>query len=301
MVIKQKYSTITISTTENQKNEKSLNVSTIDFGECEDKIKEEYNIPKNKSLYILKIDVRQEGIKIPKIEYEVYYPLFGKSLIKLNLTVCQDYKIDLSIPVVLTDNIDKINSSSEYYNDICYTYTSEDGTDISLADRKKEFVNNNLTVCEEDCDFVDYDYVNEKAICSCNVKMNSITKIGDIVIDTNKLYNSFTDFKNIANVKVLKCYKLIFNLEAYKSNYANLILLVVIFLFFISLIIFICKDYFDLIKILNLIVFFKVNPKYLKYLLEKKNKVNNSKKIHRVNNDKGDLSLKKKLKKKRYL
>ena len=145
VVIEQKGSTITITTTENQKNEKNSNMSTINLGICDDKIKEEYKIPKNQSLYIFKIDVKQEGFSTPKIEYEVYYPLFGNSLIKLNLTVCQDLKIDLSIPIILTGNLDKSNSSSGYYNDICYTYTSEDGTDISLADRKKEFVDNKMT------------------------------------------------------------------------------------------------------------------------------------------------------------
>ena len=281
VVIQQKDSTITISTTENQKNEKSINTSTIDLGECEDKIKKEYHIPKNKSLYILKIDVKQKGLKIPKIEYEIYYPLLGGALIKLNLTVCENSKIDLSIPVTLTNDIDKVNSSSEYYNDICYTTTSEDGTDISLADRKKEFVDNNLTVCEEDCDFVNYDYEKGKAICSCKVKTNSTTKIGDIVFDKNKLYNSFTDFKNIANINVLKCYKLIFTLKEYKSNYANLILLSVIFLFIITLFIFYCKENNDLFKILNLIVFFKLNPKLVKIFLDRQNKKKKVKKVKR--------------------
>ena len=127
------------------------------MGECEHKIKYEYGIPKNKPLYILKIDVKQDGYKIPKIEYEIYYPLFGESLIKLNLSVCENSKIELSIPVILTENIDKINSSSKYYSDICYITTSSDGTDITLPDRMNEFVDNNLTVCEEDCDFTDYD------------------------------------------------------------------------------------------------------------------------------------------------
>ena len=111
---------------------------------------------KDKSLYILKIDVKWEGLKIPKIAYEVYYPLFGDNLIKLNLTVCKDSKIEISIPVVLTDDIDQINPASEYYNNKCYTYTSEDGTDISLSDRKNNFVNNNLTICEEDFNFNGY-------------------------------------------------------------------------------------------------------------------------------------------------
>ena len=129
-----------------------------------------------------------------------------------------------------------------------------------------------MTVCEEDCDFVDYDHNIGKAGCSCKVKTESTTKIGDIVIDKDKLYNSFTDYKNIANIKVLKCYKLIFKLEAYKSNYANLILIVIIFLYFITLIIFYCKDYKYLIKILNLIVFFKLNPKLVKLYLDREKK-----------------------------
>ena len=266
IVIKQKDSTITISTTENQKNEKNNNVSTINLGDCENKIKDEYNISRDKSLYILKIDVRQEGLKIPKIEYEVYYPLFGDSLIKLNLTACKNSKIELSIPVKLTESLDKINSSSEYYNDICYTITSENGTDISLSDRKKEFINNNLTVCEEDCDFSDYNYTTGKAMCSCQVKTKSTAKVAGVSIDKNKLYENFIDIKNIVNINVLKCYKLIFTLNAFKSNYANLILLVIILLFLICLILFYFKDYYYLLKILSIIVYFKLNPILVKKL-----------------------------------
>ena len=75
IVIKQKGSTITFSNSDNQKNGKSPNTTNIDLVDCEDKIKEAYNIPKNKSLYILKLDIKLEGLQIPKIEYEVYYYL----------------------------------------------------------------------------------------------------------------------------------------------------------------------------------------------------------------------------------
>ena len=106
IIINMKYSNITITTSENQKNDKFNNSTTINLGECEYLIKKEYNIPYNKSLYILKIDVKQDGIRIPKIGYEVYYPLFNTNLIKLNLTVCEGIKIDLSIPINITDNLD---------------------------------------------------------------------------------------------------------------------------------------------------------------------------------------------------
>ena len=132
IVIEEKGTKLTITSTENQKNsENDKNSTTINLGECETKLKEYYKIPLNKSLYILKLDVFQEGMKIPKIEYEVYYNLNGQNLVKLNLTVCEDTKIDISLPVEISEDLDKLNSSSAYYNDICYTSTSDSSTDIS--------------------------------------------------------------------------------------------------------------------------------------------------------------------------
>ena len=303
IIIKQKDSTVTISTTENQKNEKSKNISTVNLGECENKIKDEYNIPRNKSLYILKLDIYQEGYEIPKIEYEVYYPLFNNYLIKLNMTVCENIKINVSIPVTISENnIDKANASSDYYNDICYTDTSENGTDISLTDRKKNFVNNNLTVCEEDCDFISYDYEMKKAVCSCKVKTNSSMKISGNSIDIDKLLNSFTNFKNIANVKILKCYRLIFGIEAYKNNYGNLILLGIMLLLFITMIIFYCKGWNYLKELMDKILFLKSNSKKVKAIKNKKEKELNRQRINEninninINNEitNGNVSSKKK-------
>ena len=209
----------------------------------------------------------------------------------MNLTVCKDSEIKLYIRYNLTDNIDIINPSSDYYNDICYTHTSEDGTDISLSDRRKNFVDNNLTVCEEDCDFKDYNYTIERVVCFCKVKTNPIMKIKDIVIDKNKLFNSFTDFKNIANIKVLNCYKLIFNLDLFKNNYANFIMIIIIILFLITIFIFYCKDYYYLKKILNMIVYFQFNSSLAKKFQERKKKeeqtsFKNMKKMVFVNNPK---------------
>ena len=53
---------------------------------------------------MLKIEKNLPGMKIPKIEYEIYYPLNGHDLIKLNLTVCKDNKIDIFIPIILTES-----------------------------------------------------------------------------------------------------------------------------------------------------------------------------------------------------
>ena len=78
IVIEENGLSLTITTTDNQKNSQNNNVTTIDLGECEDKIKDHYGIPKDKALYILKIDVVEKGMLVPKIEYEVYYPLINE-------------------------------------------------------------------------------------------------------------------------------------------------------------------------------------------------------------------------------
>ena len=64
--------TITLTTTDNQKNNENINVTTIDFSECEAILRKKYEISNNKSIYLIKIDVEQEGMRIPKIEYDAY-------------------------------------------------------------------------------------------------------------------------------------------------------------------------------------------------------------------------------------
>ena len=66
------------------------------------------------------LEIFQEGMKIPKIEYDIYSKLNGENLTKLNLNSCKNSKISLLIPVNNVDNIDKLNRSSGYYTDFCY-------------------------------------------------------------------------------------------------------------------------------------------------------------------------------------
>ena len=106
-------------------------------------------------------------MKIPKIKYEIYYRFNNNnSLTKLNLTACDGIKIEISIAVEINDTLDKYDPNSEYYNDICSRATSDSGTDINLQDRKNEFIDNNMSLCEENCKFINYNYTTKKAKCS---------------------------------------------------------------------------------------------------------------------------------------
>ena len=65
-------------TTLNKKNNYSDdNKININLKKCEKILKDFYNISYNDSLYILIVEIKLDKIRIPIIEYEVYYPLFN--------------------------------------------------------------------------------------------------------------------------------------------------------------------------------------------------------------------------------
>ena len=260
---------ITYTTTENQKNNLNNNMTLIDLGECETSLRNYYNISINESIYMKKIDTYQEGMKTLKVEYDVYAKLYGINLTKLNLTVCEKSKISISIPIIINGNIDKYNISSGYYNDICYTTTSEYGTDITVKDRQKEFIEKDKIICQEDCDFSEYDYDTLAAKCLCKVKECS-ESFANMNINKGKLIDNFKNIKNIINFNFLKCYNKLFNKEGISNNIGSYIILVIILFHIITIFIFSIKQ-FPLLKnkIKTIAYKLKLSKKH-KYKIKKK-------------------------------
>ena len=85
----------------NGKNEKELllgdlsnnqNLTILDLGECENKLKEEYNINENDSLIYLK----KENINVKASEKDVQYEIFHPyNYSKLNLSICKEKKSNI--------------------------------------------------------------------------------------------------------------------------------------------------------------------------------------------------------------
>ena len=236
------------TSTANQKMNEDINNITMNLGPCEDILKNNYSISKNDSLYILQVISKEEGMKIPKIEYEIYYPF--NNLTKLDLSLCKGTQIEISIAVEINDTLDKYNASSDYYNNICYKTTSKSGTDISLNDRQNEFIDNNMSLCEENCKLVDYDYNKGKSVCSCDIKI-SMPEDYDIKFNKNDFLKSFIDMKNIMNLNVLKCYKTVFLFKSLIKNLGFFIISFILLLYFITLICFVFKSYRKLKKIID--------------------------------------------------
>ena len=112
---------IAFTSTYIQKLNEDSNTTTINLGKCEKDLKVIYNIPQQKHLYMLKIDIEQKGKNYPIIEYEVFYPLENGKIKFLNLSYCKTSDIEISIPINITGPFDKnkYNPKSSYYNNIC--------------------------------------------------------------------------------------------------------------------------------------------------------------------------------------
>ena len=289
-----------ITSTLNQKINNYKNVSTINLGDCENILKTKYNISKNESLLIFKLDIFKEGLLTPIIEYEVYHP---KTKEKLDLNYCLNISINISMPIKLNKkDLFKHDPKNEYYNDLCFPYTTENGTDITLQDRQNEYVDRNLSLCESDCDYSDYNNNTEKVTCQCLIKIQ-FPFLSEIIIDKEKFKKSFSNLniKNFINLNILKCYKALFNKEGLIKNIGSYILLSVSFCYLVGCSLFFTKGFNIFINKMKNVINFKRTKDYK----NNKNKDKNLKRNEQITegepkkfNDNG-IKNKKKIKKKK--
>ena len=148
-----------LTTIKNQNNNLYGNISTINISACRDELINQNIISENDTLLIYKIDYFSQNNNWPFVFYEIY-SLEKKQ--KLNLT-CSSNKIIINKTADIDENnIYLYDPNSNFYHDICFTYTSKFGTDIILNDRKKEFIENNLYLCENDCNIIGYDMTQKR-------------------------------------------------------------------------------------------------------------------------------------------
>ena len=221
-----------ITSSYNQNNKQYSKISTIEFGECENILKHEYNISENETLIILKFEKYYEGLYIPIIEYQLFHPITKE---KLNLSYCSNTTINLYISVEINENnLLQYNSSSEYYTDKCFPATV-DGLDIILEDRQNEFINKNMSLCENNCKYNGYDKLKKKVLCECGIKSTFNYYLDLNNIDSNLLLNKFKAIKNEINLFVLLCFEILFTKNGLSGNIGSYILLSIILYFIISL------------------------------------------------------------------
>ena len=114
-----------------------------------------------------------------------------------------------------------------------------------------------MSLCEVNCELIGYNYNNNKAKYSCNVK-NTLS-LDNIELDSKNLIKNFLDFKKIMNIEIIKCYKIVFNKNNMKNNYGFFIIAFIFILYFLCMFIFYCKSIKSLIDEISKILRAKIN------------------------------------------
>ena len=245
-------------------NQNINNSSLIRLGECENILKEKYNIIKNEALIIFKVEREIEGMLIPLIEYRIFD---SKTKQKLDLNYCKNTNITIYIPVNINESIlFKYDPNNSYYNDICYIYTNDNGMHITIYDRKEEYQKNKLFVCPINCIYYKYDSDNKVVICQCNIH-NEINPFS--VNNKDELIYNLINNKSFLNLKVVKCFKLLFTKEGFLNNFGNHIIILIISFYIISAIYFFLKGYNKIFEQIEEIIMLRK--------LENDNKINSKK------------------------
>ena len=231
----------------------SNRMSIINLDECESLLKQQYEIPENVSLIILKYE-KMTGIGSEKsIQYEVYDPTDNYK--RLNLSVCENSDIDIAIPIDIDEEIknlyndlkedgyDLFDRNGKFYLDICTPFTADNGADILLADRLYFFFSKvaNLTVCPSNCQYSTFSIDTQYLSCQCMVNNDLIDVENTDKYLGNVLYN-MEDYKlKYTSYKTMKCYKLVFNFKLFIKNLGSIILSILLLIYIIFLISFLIK------------------------------------------------------------
>ena len=92
----------------------------------------------------------------------MFYEAFNLNF-HFNLNEWKDISIRYIFPVALNeDELYKYDPNSEYYSDNCSVIN-----ELSIYDRKKEYNDKNLSLCQANFNFNNYDINTKKVTCDC--------------------------------------------------------------------------------------------------------------------------------------
>ena len=232
------------------------------------KVKKHYNMENNEELIVglIKNSSLYEN-------FEVYDPKTGEPLNIFDLCKNDTYGLQKSLIGELINNprvnfndlqdlanqeINVIDLTDPFYNDICFHYKSKFDKDVPLKDRVLIYYPN-ISLCDEGCELEAVYTKNWTAKCNCLFDIKN-SKFKDSSLYQSQL-GEIDELISLANINVMKCYKDIFQMEYFKKSYGNFIILSLIFINIICAIIYFFKSYFYIKKYIFILI-----GKYLSYL-----------------------------------
>ena len=234
-------------------------ISIPDFSSCLSKIRSAHpEISQNSPFTILLLNIE----KTKQTEYKIYNSENGKELSK---EPCSGDKITVTVNIENVENINitqakhfadlginVYNFSDPFFNDICFEYTAENGKDVTLKDRKKNYYQN-VSLCENDCELESVNLDTLEANCSCNVKTDFLSNVLD-----NAVTGEILEVLNDINVGSIKCYKNVFDADHFKNNLGSYTTIIIFFTQLPFFLLYIKNGLFS-VKV-NLLDYIKMNP-----------------------------------------
>ena len=199
--------------------ELSLSMPKVDFKECYNKVKSEYNIKEDLIISIIEKKEKNNA----QTFYSFFHPIFGFKLnaeeicknetiiVKENLTsILSESSENYELQTFITkQGINIFDLKNPFYTDLCYDFDNPSNRDIPLSERIVT-IYPNVNLCDEGCQI---DGINlDTMTADCNCKFNDIAN-SNIIKDNALLENAvgeLFDLINSSNIMVMKCYKYIF-------------------------------------------------------------------------------------------
>ena len=222
------------------------NTSIIDISSCEAIIKKKYGLSDEEELMIIKGDLL-ENLTEMYIGNKVEYQLFSTSMgCFFPLSDCEEGESSVvsvtnpfntqnlisqfqsKIDAVVSNGYDVFDSNSPFYNDICSPFTNENGNDVLLDERRADYFNENINLCERGCTFVSYNLSLKMYTCSCPVKtsVGADMKNNSNVEQVSKEFpESFYKRHKHSNIEVFKCASQVFSPKGQTKNFGSYCLL----------------------------------------------------------------------------
>ena len=208
-------------------------ISYVNITECKNTLMRINSLSDNE-IFFLKYDIKREGM-VNQVHYSAYNALTGT---ELDISKCGKEEISYSFNTAGVDlekakelhdkyGVDVFNPEDDFYNDVCFQFYDEFSHDVILKDRRN-YIFQNVSLCEESCEYKGFDWDTTSIKCSCENQMASSTQV-----------NKLTKTKGAGNFKVkthqgsiicMKCYKLVFSWKYSSKNPGSYI--VVFFILF---------------------------------------------------------------------
>ena len=225
--------------------EPTTNISIVDLSACEAILKKRYGLSEEEELMILTGDIIANLTDIysgNKVDYMIFSTSLGAFL---PLSDCEEGYVEVpvtnpfdtqnlitqfqsKIGAVVSNGYDVFDSGSPFYNDVCSPFTNENGNDVLLDERRSDYFNENLNLCEQGCTFVSYNLSLKMYTCNCPIKATigqTFEKKEETEEVEKELPESFYKKHKHSNIEVFKCSSQVFSSEGQKKNFGSYCLL----------------------------------------------------------------------------